>query len=344
MKSSLFAAFAYLALALASPAAAAGEKPLFASDDKIHITIQAPLTTLIRDRQSEATISGTLTEPSGQSLPISLQLRGITRRTSEVCDFPPLRVEFTTPPPSTSLFAGQKKLKLVTHCKNSAGFQQYVLLEYSVYRLYNLLTPKSFRARLADVDYKDADGRPIISRVGFFLEDLSDAAHRNGMKQAHGPERVPLADLSASDGARYALFQYMIGNHDWSMRAGPVGKDCCHNAELIGPLAPGQTIPIPYDFDFSGYVDTPYALPPAELNLDNVRERLYRGYCVHNGEAAAVASQMRAAQPQMLAVLTQVPGLDAHSQAKAAGYLNSFFATISSDASLNSKVLRTCAN
>lgn len=342
MKSSLFAAFAFLVLALAGPAPAAGEKPLFASDDKIHIVIQAPLSQLIRDRQSEATISGTLTEPSGQTLPISLQLRGITRRTSEVCDFPPLRVDFSNPP-ATSLFAGQKKLKLVTHCKNNPSFQQYVLLEYSVYRLYGLLTPKGFRARLVDVDYRDADGRTIVSRVGFFLEDLSDAAHRNGMKQAHGPDRIPTADLSPADAARFAMFEYMIGNHDWSMRAGPVGKDCCHNAELVGALAPGQTVPIPYDFDFSGYVDTPYATPPAELSISDVRQRLYRGYCAHNADAVAAAKQMRAAQPQMLAVLTQVPGLDAHTQARAASYLNSFFADIATDASVNSKVLKTCA-
>ena len=342
MKLSLFAPFALLLMALAAPAQAAGEKPLFASSDKIHLVIQAPLNSLIRNRSNEDRIAGTLVDPSGQRLPITLQLRGITRRTSEVCDFPPLRVEFTAPPPPTSIFAGQKKLKLITHCRNSAPFQQYVLLEYAAYGMYNLLTPHSFKARLADVDYRDESGRPIISRIGFFLEELSDLAHRNGMRPSHGPERIPLADLSPSDAARYALFQDMIGNHDWSMRAGPVGKDCCHNAELIGPLAPGQTIPVPYDFDFSGYVDTPYAAPPAELDIASVKDRLYRGYCVHNPDALAVAHQMNAERPQMLAVLTQVPGLEPRTQARAAAYLNDFFADIASDATLGSKVLKSC--
>jgi len=342
MKLSLFAPLALLLMAFAARAQAAGEKPLFASSDKIHIVIQAPLGGFIRNRATEDKIPGTLVDPSGQSLPITLQLRGITRRTSEVCDFPPLRVEFTAPPPPSSIFAGQKKLKLITHCRNSPGFQQYVLLEYAAYGMYNLLTPHSFRARLADVDYRDESGRPIVSRIGFFLEELGDLAHRNGMRSTHAPDRIPLADLSPSDAARYALFQDMIGNHDWSMRAGPVGKDCCHNAELIGPLAPGQTIPVPYDFDFSGYVDTPYATPPAELDIASVKDRLYRGYCVHNAEAVAVAHQMNAARPQMLAVLAQVPGLDPRTQARAASYLNGFFADISSDSTLASKVLRSC--
>ena len=334
------AVFACVALGLSAPAGA--EKPLFASNDKIHLTIQAPLNVLIRNRQNETAISGTLTEPSGQSLPIRLSLRGITRRTSEVCDFPPLRVDFASPPPPTSLFAGQKKLKLVTHCRSSAGFQQYVLLEYSAYRMYNLLTPRSFRAKLADIDYRDESGRPIVARVGYFLEDLGDVAHRNGMREAHGPERIPTSDLSPPDAARYALFQHMIGNHDWSMRAGPVGKNCCHNAELIGTLAPGQTIPIPYDFDFSGFVDPPYATPPSELDISDVRQRLYRGYCAHNADAMAAARQMRDARPQILGVLSQIPGLDPRTQARAAAYLGGFFADIGTDANLGAKVLGRC--
>ena len=334
------AVFACVALGLSAPAGA--EKPLFASNDKIHLTIQAPLNVLIRNRQNETAISGTLTEPSGQSLPIRLSLRGITRRTSEVCDFPPLRVDFASPPPPTSLFAGQKKLKLVTHCRSSAGFQQYVLLEYSAYRMYNLLTPRSFRAKLADIDYRDESGRPIVARVGYFLEDLGDVAHRNGMREAHGPERIPTSDLSPPDAARYALFQHMIGNHDWSMRAGPVGKNCCNNAELIGTLAPGKTIPIPYYFDFSGFVDPPYATPPSELDISDVRQRLYRGYCAHNADAMAAARQMRDARPQILGVLSQIPGLDPRTQARAAAYLGGFFADIGTDANLGAKVLGRC--
>ncbi len=342
MKSNWTAGSACLALAIASPSTAAPEKPLFASSDEIHIAIQAPLWSLIKDRSNRASIPGTLTDPGGQSLPISLALRGITRRTSEICDFPPLRVSFTAPPPPTSPFAGQKKLKLVTHCKNSAAFQQYVLLEYSAYRMYNLLTPRSFRARLASIDYRDATGRPIASSIGFFLEDLSDVAHRNGLKVTHAPARIPTTYLSSPDAARYALFQHMLGNHDWSMRAGPAGSDCCHNAELIGPAAPGATIPVPYDFDFSGFVGTPYATPPAELDISDVRQRFFRGYCMHNNDITAVAGQMRSAQPQILGVLSQIPGLDAHSQQRAANYLQGFFSEIGNPGTFSSRILNHC--
>ena len=340
----IFALVALCLFVLSVPAAAQEPpKPLFAASDPIHISIQAPLGTLIHNRGNDV-VQGTLTDPQGNALPVALSARGITRRSSDTCDFPPLRVDFTAPPPATSLFAGQKKLKLVTHCRNSPSFQQYVLLEYSAYKMYNLLTPHSFDARLANVDYRDASGRPIVSRVGYFLEDLKDLARRNGLKASHAPNLIPIEDLSPPDAARYALFQDMIANHDWSMRAGPAGKDCCHNAELLGPLAPGATIVVPYDFDFSGFVDAPYATPPDQLHLSSVRERVYRGYCAHNADALAVARQMREARPQMMAAITATPGIDPQRAAKAIAFLDGFFAQIATDQAVSSNLLRRCAS
>jgi hypothetical protein len=330
-----------LALALSAPASARQPKPLFAASDPIHIAIQAPLSGLIRSR-SDAVIQGTLTDPNGQSLPVALSVRGITRRSADICDFPPLRVQFTSPPPATSMFAGQKKLKLVTHCRSGPGFQQYVLLEYSAYRMYNLLTPHSFLVRLANIDYRGPDGRPIISRVGYFLEDLSDLAKRNDLKETHAPELIPNTDLSSVDAARYALFQHMIANHDWSMRAGPKGRECCHNAELIGPLGPGSTIPVPYDFDFSGFVNAPYATPPEQLQIHSVRDRMYRGYCIDNPSVVTVARQMRDARPQMIAAVSSTPGLDPTTAKRAIGFLDGFFADIASDETVNAKIVARC--
>jgi hypothetical protein len=331
---------AAVSLALSAPAHA--DRPLFAANDQIQLTMKAPLNALFRSRQSDQIVVGTLTDSSGQTLPISLKLRGITRRTSEVCDFPPLRVEFAAPPPPSSIFAGQKTLKLVTHCRNSGAFQQNVLLEYAAYRMYNVLTPHSFRVRLANINYQDADGRPIATRVGYFIEPLKDVAKRNGTVVTHAPARIPTTFLSPVDAGRYAMFQHLIANHDWSMRAGPQGADCCHNAELIGPQGNGTVIPIPYDFDFSGLVDAPYATPPDELHIGDVRQRLYRGYCMHNAVALAAARQFREMRPQMMAALSSVPGLDPRTQQKAIAYLDGFFANAATDASVQDKILKRC--
>jgi hypothetical protein len=337
-----FALVAICLLAVSAPVRAQQPKPLFAASDPIHIVIQAPLSALTRNRASGAVVQGILTDPAGQSLPISLSLRGLTRRSADTCDFPPLRVRFLAHPAATSLFAGQDKLKLVTHCNNSSSFQQYLLLEYAAYRMYNVLTPHSFRARLANIDYRDEKGRPIVSRLGFFLEELGDVAKRNGARQTRAPDRIPVPDLNPADAGRYALFQHMLANHDWSMRAGPQGKDCCHNAELIGPLAPGATIPIPYDFDYSGFVNAPYAVPPDELRINSVRQRFYRGYCLHNAAVLAAARQMRESRPQLMAAISSTPGLEPRTQSRAVSFLDSFFADIATDELVNAKILSRC--
>ena len=187
-------------------------------------------------------------------MPVTLSVRGITRRKKDICSFPPLRVEFNAKPAVTSIFKGQKSLKLVTHCQQNEAFQQYVLLEYAAYRLYNALTPESFRVRLAKIDYVDQDGHIITSRVGFFIEDVDDVAKRNGQDRLRRVNRISISQLDPAAAARLAVFQYMIGNLDWAMIASLPGEDCCHNARLIGVKgATTGLIPVPYDFDFQAW-------------------------------------------------------------------------------------------
>ena len=165
---------------------------------------------------------------------------------------------------------------------------------------------------------------------------------RNRTGETHAPAVIALAELNAADAARYAMFQHMIANHDWSMRAGPQGDECCHNAKLIGPRGAGTVITIPYDFDYSGFVNAPYATPPEQLKINDVKQRFYRGYCVHNNEALAAARQIRGAEPQLLAALAQTPGLDPRAEQRAANYLGGFFADIATDASVSGKILGRC--
>ncbi|MDP9423326.1 MAG: hypothetical protein M3Q19_10950 [Pseudomonadota bacterium] len=333
-----------LAVVAASSAAVAqvAPKPLFNSDAPIRFTIQGPVNSIARKAAKSvepeaATLS--LTTPA-ETHPIRLSARGLSRRTGGICDFPPLRVEFTQPPAAASLFAGQRRLKLVTHCKSSAGHQQHVLMEYSAYLLLNQLTPLSHRVRLATVDYADAKGKPIISRYGFFIEDLDDVARRNGLNEAQVPDRINASQLDPSYAARTALFMYMIGNLDWSMRAGPQGEGCCHNSRLLsgGPAL----VPVAYDFDYSGLVDAPYAIPPAQIRVRSVRQRHYMGYCRHNTQVLAAAAEMRAKRPALEAVYSQVPGLEDRTRRKALAYLAGFFEDIATDQAVGSNILKNC--
>ena len=328
-------------LAVAASAAQAKEAkpptPLFASDAPIRMTIQGPMSSLVSNRS--ATPRPATMTVDGVTYAITLTPRGITRLGRDICEFPPLRVDLTQPAPPGSLFERQKHLKLTVFCKRSPDFQQKILLEYAAYRLYNLMTPESFRARLANIDYLDETGKPYISRVGFFVEDFSDVAKRNGMAQAHMGALVPLAQIDAASGARFALFEDMISNYDWSMRAGPKGTECCHNARLMSATPGAPLIPVPYDFDFSGLVDTSYATPPEGIPVNDVRQRDYRGYCAHQDQARAFAAQLSPRRAEFTGLFTAIPGLDPREQAKAAAFVQGFFNDLDSG-----KTLKSCVN
>jgi len=332
-----------LGLTASTAAMAAPAKPLFADDQPIHIAIKGPISRFGSSEDRKNIFPATISTGT-ESLPAQLSPRGITRLRKDTCDFPPMRVDFTGTPPATSIFAGQNRLKLVTHCKTSPGFQQYVLLEYATYRLYNLLSPMSFRTRLAQVDYVEENGRTNISRLGFFIEDLRDVAGRNDMKEAQVGARIPVANLNPADAARFGVFEYLISNLDWAMQAGPAGDACCHNSRLISANAGPPFTTVPYDFDYSGLVDAPYAAPPEGINVSSVKVRRYRGFCRHNAEALKAAADIRAQQPAMLAVFAQIPQMAESTRRKATAFLTKSFSDIATDAAVTKNLLATCVN
>lgn len=341
------ACMAFAALLPGAGAASTGPDPLFAGTDTIRLTLRGPITAIARSAErstDEHDASLTLEGPVPETHPIRLSARGLTRRKRDVCTFPPLRIDFAGKPAATSFFKGQNRLKLVTHCQPASSFRKHLLLEYAAYRLFNVLTPLSFRVRLARIDYIDTARGFALSRLAFLIEDIDDTARRNGLREAATGDKIPLSRLAPRDAARFAVFQYMIGNLDWAMDAGPPGDGCCHNARLVGAArdAPAGLVPIPYDFDFSGLVDAPYAVPPDQVPVASVRHRRYRGYCAHNGEALAAAAEMRAARVRLEAVLDGIAELDERTRDRASAYLAAFFEDIGSAEDVSAKLLGTC--
>jgi len=323
------------------------EKPLFTDSSMLRLTLRGNFRELIRNapRSEDATPGSlALAGAAPETHVITLAPRGISRRRREVCTFPPIRVTFSQPPAATSLFRGQRRMRLVTHCRAAESFSNFTLLEYAAYRLFNVLTPQSIRVRLVMVDYvEQGEERPFASRYGFLIEDGDDAARRNGLTEIEGPARIRVAQLSPREAGRAAVLQYMLGNLDWAMNAGPEGSACCHNSRLFGPAgATGNFIAVPYDFDYSGFVNAPYAVVPEQVPVSNVRVRRYRGFCVHNEAAQAAAAEFRAARPALLAALAEVPGLEARPRASAATYLEAFFRDVATPEAVSENLLRTC--
>lgn len=345
MKAAFPALFA--AILLTAPVRAAdAPKPLFAGDSVLQLTITAPLETLT-ERRSDLTrrvdghivVDGT----AGDVVPVSIGLRGKRRRDREVCIVPPLRLEFPRDLPANSVFAGQGRLKLVTHCRRGMQFQQHILLEYAAYRLMNALTDESFRVRLAMIDYREADDKPDIIRYGFLIEDVDDMARRVGKREHETVIPIPAAALDSAAAARLALFQEMIGNLDWSITTGPPGEHCCHNSRPIGPKGATTGLnPVPYDFDYSGLVDASYAVPPDGIYLATVRQRRYMGLCSHNAAVPAAAAGLKSRRDALLAMLETIPSLPTSAKERARTYLADYLDTMLEPAALADRVARQC--
>ena len=343
-----------LALAgLLAAAPAGAQSALFTEVAPLALVITGPFPALVRAApKSTDPFPATLSVSDGagpvHSLPIQLSPRGLTRRTGGYCQFPPLMLEFAKPTVKGTPFQGQHRLKLVTYCRTPADFEQRIMLEYLAYRIYNLLTPASYRVRAVDVTYRDGDRSAGLTRFGYVIEDIEDLARRNHADRLKlTTHQISAAQFDAHAAARAALFEFMISNLDWDFLAGPQGSDCCHNARFIAakgttPASLSGVVPIPYDFDYSGFVDAPYAVPPESLHLTRVTERLYRGYCVSSGEIPAVIDEFRAHRAEMTGLIDNQPRLTPAFRAKTIRYLDSFFALVDDPARVQAQIIRHC--
>lgn len=333
-------------LFLAAPAAAQEDTnsvtPLFASDSVLEVTISGPIARLVRAAARSTDPFPAQISAEGETHAIELSARGNSRRDRATCRFPPLRIELTQQPADASLFFRQKRIKLVTHCRESDAGEQTLLREYAAYRLYNAVTPESFRVRLARITYVD-DGKPVTTRYGFLIEDIGDAARRLGLKEIKTGS-IRIAALDREDAVRYSVFQYLIGNTDWGMLAGPDPADCCHNSKLLGEskAATGNLTPMPYDFDNSGLIDAPYALPSSLLNLRSVTTRLYRGFCQHNDLVVAEAARLVSLRATIEAEVAAVPDLSEKTRSEMLRYLAGGFDGLNGSEAIERNLLRKC--
>lgn len=344
----LAAALAFLLVGAGNPLAQ--EKPLFSSDEVLRLTIEAPFRSLLRSapRSKKAYPARLIlgSSEAAHTFEIKLSPRGLSRRNPKLCDFPPLKVDFDKDKVGGTAFAGQNTLKLVTHCKKYGRYQEYYLKEFIVYKLYNALTPLSFEVRMAEITYRDLEGkRDDVIRYGFFIEDVDDMAARNGLVELELP-KAGTGALHPRQAALYALFQFMIGNLDWSFTKGPPGSECCHNAKLA--IAPGEKsgagniYPVPYDFDYSGLVDASYAAPPEGVPVRRVKDRHFWGVCRHNEELPAVFALFRERRSEIEAAVMDVDLLELDEREDVIDYIADFYEVINDPETVEKKILRRC--
>jgi hypothetical protein len=323
--------------------------PLFASHEHLELTIEANFHALKREDRSTdseeerpAVLRWTDADGSADSLEIQIRTRGNFRLQRRNCEFPPLRLNLKKKSTKGTLFDGQDKLKLVVTCKLGRSYwEQYVLLEYMTYRTLNILTDLSFRVRLVQVTYVDTSGEDdSVTRFAFLLEDDDMMALRNeGRKVDWSAGQLDPRLLEKRHAILVDIFQYMIGNTDWS------GVEM-HNMEVFQTFD-NVTSTIPFDFDFSGLVNARYATPDPTLSIRRVRQRLYRGFCLDQmnrseAEYDAIYDFFREKKAEIYEAWGSAEGLEKDRLEDTLEYFDDFYDTLSDPGKIESRMMRSC--
>jgi len=306
-----------------SPGLPSSKKGLFASDKVLDLTLKGNIRSCLNDRDSSKNHSLVLSfrneDSSEISIPVKVKTRGNFRRLKENCFYPPLLIRF--PKKSSqkpSVFREQEKLKLVMPCNKD---DEFVIREWLVYKLYNLVTPKSFRTRLVRIKLEDAGNKKkAASFYGILLEEERQLAKRN--KAISVNRRLKPEQTRQHEFLTMAVFQYLIGNTDWSVQY-------LQNIKLLATDSTAVPVTVPYDFDHAGLVDAPYARPAEELLMSSVRERRYRGYCVKDLKIfEKVIEEFNHLKKKIYALYTSCSFLNAKYIKTTSKYLDEFYETI----------------
>ena len=314
-------------------------EPFYSAADPLEIKLTTNIKRIRSDKGDKApwrpaTVSYRDTAGKTVSIPTLVRTRGIWRLKN--CEFPPLRLNFKSEVTKGTLLHGIDKPKLVSFCQDRDSYEQYIMEEMQLYRIYGLLTPASHRARLLKMTYADsASGKVQATRMAILLEEPEVLAARVGGELVETIGATP-SDLAADQDVLAAVFQYLIGNTDWSTYA-------LHNMELVRK-ADGDHMPIPYDFDFSGVINAPYATVDPKLPIERVRQRLFRGYCHTPEDFAKVFTLFNEKKPAIYALYKDPIGsrLSKQTVEETLKYFDDFYETINNPRRAKNQIVDAC--
>jgi len=312
---------------------------LFQSDSILEISISGNLKPVLSDKSIYPVYFSQrlrfLDPMSGeqQDMAVELKARGNFRRLKADCKHLPLMLRFSEDLNTKgTVFHKQRKLKLVLPCKGTS----YVFKEWLAYKIYNIINPAySFKTRIIRINFLDTNnGLTEEGVLGFIIEDEKRLATRNKMSVDEG-----IVVAEAVDKETYlnmVLFQYMIGNTDWSI-------PFLHNMKVIRKDSLSTPVIIPYDFDHAGMVNAPYAIPPPPLEMESVLERLYRGYCLDDiSEMDKSVERFQNLKDEIYKLVLNAKFIDQTEIEEAIAYLDEFYKIINDPEARRTVLMSPC--
>jgi len=289
------------------------------------VTIQTDIAQIIEGKRTKDNFPAILIfrDAAGNTLKKSIELtpRGKSRR--KYCDFPPLRIKFSKQQlVERGIRKKHKSLKLVTHCNEGLMANHNVLKEFLAYKIYHELTENSLDVQLLKINYEDIQSDTKLEKYAILLEDIDEFAESVKGKEVEG-FGMTWKDLQQKDAQIMALFQYLIGNDDWTVALN-------RNIKFIEQGQEKKLMPIPYDFDSSGFVSTAYAKPNPDLKMQSVKQRFFMGRFNNKTSRNATIDLFRSKEKTIYRLVNEFELLEEISKLELKEYLDSFYKTIHS--------------
>jgi hypothetical protein len=313
---------------------------LFEDDSPLEITLRFDLSTYFRTKPKKdylkANITFHLSESDSITQDIRIRTRGEFR--NQYCYYAPIELNFKKADFGYKDLNKISGIKLVPQCNVGKENENYVLKEYLIYKLFNVMTDTSFRVRLLTVNYIDSEKKKKpVKQYGIFIEPIEMLAARTNSVQIVSTA-LNQKSIIPKVMDRLAIFNYMVGNYDWAVPNN-------HNIKIIKPLVIDTlnlALAIPYDFDWTGFVNAAYAIPAEITGTQSVRERIFLGVCRSREAYLKDLDQFLEKKDEFYKVINDFPYLNKSIKKDVTLYLDEFFRQCSGRKEVVDILLRSC--
>ena len=191
-------------------------------------------------------------------------------------------------------------LKVVVQCADNPVGESYLRRERLVYELHRLVSEYHHRTvpiRLA------VPGGDTLHAFLIETEEQLEARYRARLVEA---DHISTRGVDRAAYLNLCLFNYLILNTDFNVFNR-------HNVECLSVDDGSRLVVIPYDFDYSGFVGTSYAVPHEHHDIRSIYEAKFLGRHVTIEELhAARVTYLRAEADLRYKITTETTLREAH--------------------------------
>jgi len=312
---------------------------LFSAEEPLYLTLKFDVKALKKKRHQDvyhdAEMTNVLSDDFQVTNSVQVKARGNLRR--DLCTLPPLSLNIGNSGIKTDSLQDVIRMKMEVRCKNAAQYEPYVLREYLAYKIYNIISPLSYRVRLVRLTIINTGKNNEVTEDWAFLQEPDELMTLRLDGKMIKNDELSMSRVNPEVFNSLSMFQYMIGNGNYSV----TGR---YNLNILALNSgnPSGFLPVPYDFDFSGLVNTDYAIPSEALGTSSIQERYYLGLCRPKQVHEETIQELAQFEDEIMEYIKDFEYLDDKEKVDMIEYLDSYFKESRESWFIDRKITPTC--